>query len=198
LACRRDIWQKVDTGIAHDQVDYYYRCLLFLEGGALATVLEEAAGKGDNWFKAQLGDAGTQEVNDGDGSSATAVSTSAAGAYVVAQSLREPVVDVAPELGWTRVVAHLGDPSLKLKIWFDHFSSNSAVQRGFANCRHHGCSRYTPVSGQVAKERYIAEMVVSHLDGGREYIPDKDAHLKHKPSTEAVDAALPDLVMEDF
>ena len=198
LACRQDIWQKVDTGIAHDQVDYYYRCLLFLEGGALATVLEQAAGKGDQWFKAQLGDIGTQEVDDGDGMSAIAAGTSAAGTHVVAQSLRDPVVDVAPELGWTRVVAHLGDPSLKLKIWFDHFSSNSAVQRGFTNCRHHGCIRYTPVCGQVSKERYIAEMVVWHLDGGREDIPDKATHLKHKPSTEAVDAVLSDLGMEDF
>ena len=58
--------------------------------------------------------------------------------------------------------------------------------------------RYTPVSGQVSKERCVAEMVAWHLDGGREDIPDKDAHLKHKPSTEAVDAALSDLVMEDF
>ena len=107
-------------------------------------------------------------------------------------------MDVAPELGWTRVVAHLGDPSLKLKIWFDHFSSNSAVQRGFTNCRHHGCIRLTPVSGQASKERYIAEMVVWHLDGGREAILDKDAHLKHKPSTEAIDTALSDLVMEGF
>ena len=92
----------------------------------------------------------------------------------------------------------MGDPSLKLKIWFDHFSSNSAVQRGFTNCRHHGCIRYTPVSGHISKERYIAEMLAWHLGGGREDIPDKDTHLKHKPSTQAVDAILSDLIMEDF
>ena len=100
LACRLDIWQKVDTGIAHDQVDYYYRCLLFLEGSALAKVMEKSAGKGDSWFKAQLGEAGVQqEVDDGDGSSAIAVGRSTTGTYAVAQSLQEPVVDVAPELG---------------------------------------------------------------------------------------------------
>ena len=51
---------------------------------------------------------------------------------------------VAPSAdpGWTRVVAHTGVDSPRVRVHFDHFSTSIRTQGGFVLCPRHQCRKY--------------------------------------------------------
>ena len=106
-----------------------------------------------------------------------------------------PAMDFAPVLaapsvaaGWTRVEAHTGTDSPRVRVYFDHFSSSANTQRGFVFCPHHQCRKYVPVSG--GKREFVAWMYKWVLDGADPSIIAKCNHLLHSPAADGVASVL--------
>ena len=185
------IFLKGVNEILHGQRDHYYRCLLQLPAAALLSVLSEAEGKPDAWFRAHL------MADEADDEALGAASTGSASALVPA-SLADGAdgvlaVDVAAGR-WKRKLVSIGQDSEKLKVYFDNASHQSGIQRGWVSCPEHGCERYLFVSG--TQSRFCSEMYCWHLR--RHQFATKELHMECRPADDEIAAIETIIIMSDF
>ena len=113
------------------------------------------------------------------------------------------IVNMLPPLAgpdaWTRVIAHVGGDSHRLRIYFDHFSKNSIAQRAFCDCRHHDACVWCRNVTIDSKRRFCAMLYSWELQGRAFHArASKGAHLSFDVPEEHIIAVEIDLVLEDF
>ena len=95
---------------------------------------------------------------------------------IVGPSVGALVAPVAAASGWGRSIVDMGEGTLQVRVYFDHFSHSSGHQRGWVVCSSHGCIRYAACTG--SKESYCAAMYLWHQAGGA--LVSKAEHLAHE------------------
>jgi hypothetical protein len=191
------LFHKGVKKIRHGATDGYYRCLLRLDSEALQAMLQflETHHRPNNWFRDLLKEhpAALQDEDP------VVVEPS----YALPATPEQPLLalpwpDIAPTMGWNRSLVHIGEGSRRLKVYFDHFSHQSSIQRGWVDCwTHANCIRYVFVHGD--KDRFLANMYQWQLDGEHEEIGDsKHNHLKHEPADADVELIRHSLVTAEF
>ena len=148
------IFGKGVPKIMYGKSDYYYKCLLDVDGPKLMPLLDGLEEQADEWLrnryralvpvknKGDDGD-GSSDGSGGDGGDA------GGGAIVPVGGLGgilEPVVaDRIPwwQTEWQRCWVTLNGQSCK--VWFDNCCGANGIRRGWANCGTHRCGKLKPV-----------------------------------------------------
>lgn len=127
-----------------------------------------------------------------------------------AQSSVAPVVLALPPIighavpdAWRRALVSLpaagqGAP-YSVKVYFDHHTHSSGVQRGFVFCsnRAHGsCIKYEFCTLAPSRQTFCAWMFAWHASGAS--IATKSEHLAHRPSDRDVEEVSACMTMVDF
>lgn len=181
--------------VRHNAPDNYYRCLMLLQGHRLDTFLEDESEHDDKWYRQRLGDAGVAlAVEDGQ---AALDDGSKAGDGDDPDAMGPLVPEDVVFNGWTRVVAHNGPESRRVRVYFDRCTHQSGIQRGWVECPRHNCFHYVFVTG-YDKIGFCSTQYQWLIDGDLVGIGSKADHLAHRPSAEAVTALRSTHVMEPF
>ena len=199
LVFSANIFEKGVPSIRHNGVDSYYRCLITLLGQRLAACLQALEEGRTSAFKALLAPADLEEQPET--VPALAVLDAAEAADEGAED--SGIVNMLPPLAspdaWTRVIAHVGGDSHRLRIYFDQLSKNSLAQRAFCDCRHHDACVWCRNVTIDSKRRFCAMLYSWELQGRA--FPDrasKGAHLSFDVPEEHIIAVEIDIVLEDF
>ena len=146
-------------------------------------------GKDSDWFKSQLKQGGCDEpdlpVADVEGRDEQAVGYELAALEEVDANLAPVVVPLQARV-FVRTDIDIGEGLSSLRLYFDNFNGQGAgshKQRGFCNCRRHGCIKYVPV-GAMSYNEYCPYMYAWWVVVGD--TAKKVGHLQHVPSSEAV------------
>jgi hypothetical protein len=144
------LFQRGVTSIPHDASDMFYRCLIQMRGEQLDQVLADVANpdRDHTFYKALLKAADLTVEDEGDEELVPQICDGDVGED---GNMFAPMLPQIVDIGWSRVVVHVGGESPRLRIYFDHFSSASSLQRAFCNCSHHGCRwcRQVRISSKV-------------------------------------------------
>ena len=177
LISAADICRRGVKSVPHNKSDAYYKLLLKYRGPELLRKIEELVrdpdmlGLDDDLNEPML---------------ALVDQPSATGAVCA-------YAEVSLTNGWVRCRASRITIDLCLSVYFDHFSHQSGVQRGWADCPAHGCIRYKFVHEFSSREHFVADMLAwlqAGIDGSH---ATKDAHLQYSPPSDVVQ-----LVQEDM
>ena len=191
------LFQKGVTHIEHDWPDAAYRCLITLRGDALAAALAHINSdeRSNTVLLAFLAkeDLAPTEDEPRPGNPFNGLEDWQAPPLMDSAPMLPPVVEQA---GWVRVVAHVGDGSNRLKIYFDNFSHGGS-QRAFVDCRHHACIWCRNIC-RDSKRRFCAYLYAWEAAGGHVDISSKPLHLAHTPSEACIDIVEEQLVLEEF
>jgi len=199
--------------IMHDMPDHYYRCLLQLKVAALLRFVADVAEQPDSFFKQKLKDSlaelpdvpevevevdGLRALEDGDAGGGVPPELEDVHIDAIADGLALPALTISamPD-AWRRALCTLtvGEP-YELRVYFDHYSHSSGVQRGFVNCDVHGCIKYEFVTLAENRHMFCAYMVAWHQAKHRHGT--KHDHLGHRPSREEVDEVAGRLQLVEF
>ena len=196
LASRDKVVAKGIVEIKHKMTDNYYKCLLFMDGPRLRATLDQMADKSDDWFRQQLKDSGCRRADaaledDPDDAPPLPALQGPDGPQYEADMPIVPFVVQSDE--WSRcIVSHPSCPPTR--VYFDHTSHQSGRQRGWVECRAHGCIKYEFCRG--TKESFCARMMLWMADADRH--DNKPAHLAFKPSEDVVTALASDIALAPF
>ena len=80
------------------------------------------------------------------------------------------------------------------KVYFDNATHQSHRQRGWIDCRHHGCIKYEFCSGSQAE--FCTYMHLWEAGGGA--CGSRHEHLQWKPSEASVVELVPSIVLVQF
>jgi hypothetical protein len=207
LYMAEDLWLKGVAKIPHVWPDVQYQCLLRLRGEKLAEFLarvEEgidkaaarafvrgAAGDGPVDAPALEPDPDSPEPLEDDGLGGVAA----------------PPLPLLPHrlpsdaLEWRRCLASVPTEGLSVKVYFDHCTSSSGVQRGWVDCdvRAHGrCFKWQQCSSHRCREDFVAFMTRWAADGRDASITSREDHMGHNPAAESVAVMKRTLITRDF
>jgi len=189
------ITAKIDTTIAHDGNDGYYRCLLQLDQAKLLALMNVGMeDKPYEWYMQALKDCPDASDTDTDES-------------VSPRPILDHVDEGPPDVQegqivrlemntWDRASVFIrGRPLDRVKVYFDqcHISTGQP-RRGFAWCSQHHCHKWRPVSMAPSRDAYLAWMLLWFL----KEVDTKEEHLAYVPSDEEIAAIIPQLVREPF
>ena len=198
LVLLRSLFQKGVTRVKHDWQDDVYRCLIQLNGKAFENALARIDAEDFGRLRELLRGVVALEDEDEDGPPTVfwllgaldeAPAAIEYGDVSILPTLVEPIL-------WTRVVAHVGEGSHRLRIYFDHLSHGS-TQRAFCDCSHHGCIWCRNVCHED-KRRFCAFLYAWEVAGASADLVSKPIHLSYDPLDADVLAVLANLVLEDF
>jgi hypothetical protein len=199
LVLRRDLLTKGVSEIRHRMPDAYYKCLLFLEGDALRSTLDDLAGRSNEWFVQRLRDSPEQSgqaLVDEDAEPAVPLPALGGGDVLPIEDQMQLVPVVAVSSEWTRCIASTGPGTSETKIYLDHSSHQSGRQRGWVNCSIHGCIKYEFCVGD--RREFCAYLHAWRCGDHHAACGSKREHLCWKPAEDEVSAVLERLVLRDF
>ena len=202
LLCNAVVLAKGVQRILHCKSDAYYKCLLCVPAEKLIPLLDNLA----DYDNATLVLVAAEHKEDGcasdpeDGGPGDVENEVPPApledlpAAIVGDNLIVPPV-VLPE-SHSRVIVDCGEGTPSVKVYFDHFSGGGSrqSQRGFVDCREHGCICYRPAREE--KRLFCARMYSWWADAANHGT--KNAHLSYTPSDESVAVTLLTMRMQLF
>lgn len=201
LVNRHPIFAKGVQSIQHHMPDGYYKALLVVPSAKLASLIKRLVDKDNRWFLDAIKDCG-QSVADfaeieqpGGGGEADE-----AALLALEDDLGEVALDIVPPQaqpsGWTRVLADMGEGTPVVRIYFDHFTHSSGLQRGWVNCGVHGCICYRTCVGD--KVSFCTRMYLWLQAGDSSQCPTKPSHLRYEVSETDIQNAKAQIRLVDF
>jgi hypothetical protein len=199
LVHRADVLAKGVDRILHGQPDGYYRCLLSLNTHGLQRLLSSMTGRANAWFTDQLRilprlDNEPIDDVDIDEEKQVVVGIPAPLALTEDWGLDGVLPSIVPFEGWTRKLVSAGVGMPASKVYFDNATHQSHRQRGWIDCRHHGCIKYEFCSGSQAE--FCTYMHLWEAGGGA--CGSRHEHLQWKPSEASVVELVPSIVLVQF
>ena len=199
LASAQLLFDKGVLTILQDSTDHYYKGLVGLKGAELTKFIEAIADNlhNDSFIKGILKNAGVESEAEEEARPEGLPHPGEAALLAIPDDAM-PTVNVIPEQAiddsWTRCIARLGPLSPPLKIYFDHCTHASGVQRGFIECRHHGCTHWLQIFGD--KRTFVAHLYL--WERGGEDIDTRLLHQRYVPDSATVESMRDILTMEPF
>lgn len=197
LLRRSEVADKGVQSIPHTAVDAFYRCLLLLPARKVQAMLRGGVGKSSAFYVEQLRAAGPLALQHDahlaieDGLAVEGDAQPDGGILPLPPLM---VGELPP--AWTRVRAKL-PCGYSLRVYFDHFSHSSSVQRGFVNCSAHpSCIKYEFVTSAPDKATFVAKIVAWERLG--EGMSTKEEHLVAIPDQQTVATVKAQMTLEDF
>ena len=212
LLDRGRLLQRGVDRIMHGMPAAYYECLSRLPLGKLTAFLASAHGEGAQeashaWCQQQLRLSeepaaetdlvqAVRALEDGapydhhEKHDVLQVHDPAEGGFLVAHNA---------DPGWRRSLVDAGAGTVAVKVYFDHHTHSSGVQRGWVTCTHPGhasCIKYEVVTAAPTRELFCLRMYACFVLAAS--TADKASHLLARPTEQALQQLQPKFRMRDF